>query len=82
MTATVNRDIMRYSTTDNVANAMSIDGSTGSVTVSVSTDEGGDGVIDGKGEAYLWIGGSISAAPTQQRGAYMGTFGVLANYAN
>ncbi len=82
MVAIVDRGSIRYGTKNTLSTAMSIDASSGTVSVALSSDDGGDGLIDGKGQAYIWMGGSVSASPTQQRGSYAGTFGVTATYAN
>ncbi len=55
----------------------------GSAATILNADNGGDGVAsDGLGQAYLWIGGSVTPAAQQQRGSYSGTFTVGAAYSN
>jgi hypothetical protein len=85
MTVTLNRAAVRYSPLGNIpANgAQSVDASSGSVTVGLSMDNQGNAVNnDGIGQAYIWIGGSVTPAATQQRGSYSGTFTVSAAYSN
>jgi hypothetical protein len=83
MTVTIARATLRSNTTNNQGTGTTLDASSGSATTSLSSDASGDGVnSDGLGQLYLWIGGSVTAAATQQRGSYSGTFTVSAVYAN
>ena len=84
MTVTLDRAGLLANSTDNVqADGVVSDASSGTVTVALSADADGDGVgSDGLGQTYFWIGGSVSPTATQQRGAYTGTFSVVASYSN
>ncbi len=85
MTVTLNRAAMRYTPLGNITpnGAQSVDASSGTVAVDLSMDNQGNATNnDGLGQAYLWIGGSVSPAATQQRGSYSGTFTVSAAYTN
>ncbi len=85
MTVTLNRAAMRYSPLGNIpANgAQSVDASSGTVAVDLSMDNQGNATNnDGLGQAFMWIGGSVTPAATQQRGSYSGTFTVSAAYTN
>lgn len=85
MTVTLNRAAIRYTPLGNIPpnGAQSVDASSGSVNVGLSMDNQGNAVNnDGIGQAYLWIGGSVTPAAAQQRGSYSGTFTVSAAYSN
>jgi hypothetical protein len=83
MTVTINRAALRANTTDTKASATALDASSGSATTALSADASGDGVnSDGLGQVYVWIGGSVTPAATQQRGSYSGSFTVSAAYSN
>ncbi len=83
MTVTINRSALRVHTSNAQSTATALNASSGSATTILSTDNGGDGVAsDGLGQAYLWIGGSVTPAAQQQRGSYSGTFTVSAAYSN
>jgi hypothetical protein len=85
MTVTLDRANIRYTPLGNIPSngASVVNASTGSVTVALSMDNQGDAVNnDGLGQAYLWIGGSVTPTAAQQRGSYTGTFTVSAVYAN
>jgi len=83
MNVTINRAALRGNTSNSQGNATSLDASSGSVAMNLSGDASGDGVNnDGLGQAYVWIGGSVTPSATQQRGSYSGTFTVSAAYSN
>ncbi len=85
MTVSLTRNGIRYTTLGNIPpnGAQSIDASSGTVTVALSMDNQGDAVNnDGLGQAYLWIGGTVTPGVQQQRGNYSGTFTVSAAYTN
>lgn len=85
MTVTLTRNAIRYSPLGNIPpnGAQTVDASSGTVTVGLSMDNQGDAVNnDGLGQAYLWIGGTVTPTATQQRGSYSGTFTVSAAYSN
>jgi hypothetical protein len=83
MTVTINRAALRVHTTGTQGSASALDASSGSATTALSADASGDGVnSDGLGQAYLWVGGSVTPTATQQRGTYSGTFTVSAAYSN
>ncbi|MEP7217798.1 MAG: DUF4402 domain-containing protein [Bacteroidota bacterium] len=84
LSVTLDRANMIANSTDNVqANATQSDASSGTVTVALSADADGNGTgSDGLGQAYLWIGGSVTPDATQQRGVYSGSFSVSAAYSN
>jgi hypothetical protein len=83
MTVTINRAGLRVHTANVQGSASTLDASSGSATTALSGDASGDGVnSDGLGQAYLWIGGSVSPSATQQRGTYSGSFTVSAAYSN
>ncbi len=85
MTVTLARNAMRHTGLVNVPSngASAVDASSGTVTVALSSDNQGAGENgDGLGQAYMWIGGSVTPAATQQRGSYSGTFTVSAVYSN
>jgi hypothetical protein len=85
MTVTINRAALLYTPLGNIpANGgAAVNASSGSVTVGLSMDNQGNATNnDGLGQAYIWIGGSVTPAATQQRGAYSGTFTVTAAYSN
>ncbi len=85
MTVTINRAGLRYTPLGNIPSngAAVVDASSGSATVALSMDNQGDAVNnDGLGQAYIWIGGSVTPSATQQRGSYTGTFTVSASYSN
>lgn len=80
----LNRGAMKANSSSNVqAQAANADASSGSVTIALSGDAGGDGTNnDGLGQVYIWIGGSVTPTALQQRGDYSGTFTVNASYSN
>lgn len=83
MTVTLNRAAARVGTTSVQASGSTLDASSGTATTVLSGDASGDAVNgDGLGQAYVWIGGSVTPAATQQRGSYSGTFTVSASYSN
>jgi hypothetical protein len=83
MTVTLNRAAARVGTTGVQASGSTLDASSGTATTALSTDGSGDGVAsDGLGQAYIWIGGTVTPSATQQRGSYSGTFTVSAAYSN
>jgi hypothetical protein len=85
MTVTLDRSGIRYTPLGNIPpnGASVVDASSGSVTVNLSMDNQGNATNnDGLGQAYIWIGGSVTPATNQQRGSYSGTFTVSAAYAN
>jgi hypothetical protein len=82
MTVTINRGGLAVNTSNDQNNANALDASSGTATTALSGDEGGNEVADGLGQAWLWIGGSVSPTSTQQRGVYTGTFTVSAAYSN
>ena len=83
MTVTLNRAALRVNTTSAQGTAVSLDASSGSATTALSADGSGDGVSsDGLGQAYVWIGGSVTPTAVQQRGSYSGSFTVSAAYSN
>jgi hypothetical protein len=83
MTVDIDRANLRVNTTNAQGSASVLDASTGSATTGLSADASGDGTdADGMGQAYLWIGGSVTPTATQQRGSYSGTFTVSAVYSN
>jgi hypothetical protein len=83
MNVTINRSALRGNTNNAQGSSSTLDASSGSVTTNLSGDASGDGTNnDGLGQAYVWIGGSVTPAATQQRGSYSGTFTVSAAYSN
>jgi hypothetical protein len=83
MTVTLSRSSLRANTTGTQGTATSLDASSGSATTALSSDASGNGTSnDGLGQAYLWIGGTVTPTATQQRGVYSGTFTVSASYSN
>lgn len=85
MTVTLDRAGLRYTPLGNIPSngAAVVDASSGSATVALSMDNQGNAVnSDGLGQAYLWIGGSVTPSATQQRGSYSGSFTVSAAYSN
>jgi hypothetical protein len=83
MTANLDRANMRVNTTNSQGGSSVLDASSGSATTGLSADASGDGTNnDGMGQVYVWLGGSVTAAATQQRGSYTGTFTVSAAYSN
>lgn len=83
MTVKISRSALRANATNAQGSATLLDASSGSATVPLSTDVTGDAVNnDGLGQAYLWIGGSVTPTATQQRGTYSGTFTISAAYSN
>ena len=83
MAVTISRSTLRVNTTGTQGTASALDASSGSATTVLSGDAGGNGTgSDGLGQTYLWIGGTVSPATTQQRGVYSGSFTVSAAYSN
>ena len=85
MTVTLDRANVRYTPLGNIPpnGASVVNASNGTVTVKLSMDNQGDAVNnDGNGQAYLWIGGSVTPTSQQQRGSYTGSFTVSAAYSN
>ena len=83
MTVTIARASMLSNTSSDQGTASATDASSGTATVALSTDAGGDGVTtDGLGQVYTWFGGTVTPSATQQRGTYNGTVTVTASYSN
>lgn len=83
MTVTITRASMLSNTSDNQGAATTMDASSGSATVALSTDAGGNGTgADGLGQVYTWFGGTVTPTATQQRGTYSGTVTITAAYSN
>jgi hypothetical protein len=85
MTVTLDRAGVRYTPLGNIPpnGASVVDASSGTVTVGLSMDNQGNATNnDGLGQAYLWIGGSVTPSAAQQRGSYSGSFTVSAAYSN
>lgn len=83
ITVAIDRSSLRSNSTNSQGNATLLNASAGSATVTLSTDTDGDALKnDGLGQTYLWIGGSVTPAATQQRGTYSGTFTISAAYSN
>lgn len=83
MTVSINQAGVLANTANNQGAANAIDASSGTATTNLSSDATGDEANnDGLGQVFLWFGGSVTAAATQQRGSYTGTFIVSATYTN
>jgi len=83
MVVMIDRGALRTGTTSAQGSATPADASSGTVAIPLSADEEGNTVgSDGLGQAFVWIGGSITPGPTQQRGTYSGTFTISAAYSN
>jgi hypothetical protein len=83
MTVTLDRANLVVHTSNAQGSGSALDASSGSATTALSGDAGGNGTDnDGLGQAYLWIGGSVTPSSTQQRGVYSGSFTVSASYSN
>lgn len=83
MNVTIDRGTLRSHTANAQGSATQLNASSGSATVALSIDNQGNAVNnDGLGQAYLWIGGTVTPTDTQQRGSYSGTFTVSAAYSN
>jgi hypothetical protein len=83
MTVTISRGSLRVNTANSQSTAAALDASSGSATTALSSDASGNGTAsDGLGQTFLWIGGTVSPAATQQRGIYTGSFTVSAAYSN
>lgn len=83
MTVSIDRSSLRVNTVGTQGTASALDASSGSATSALSSDAAGNGTSgDGLGQTYVWIGGSVAPAATQQRGVYSGSFTVSAAYSN
>jgi hypothetical protein len=83
MTVNITRNALRVHTSGTQGSAVALDASSGSASTALSNDAGGNGTgSDGLGQAYLWIGGTVTPSATQQRGVYTGSFTVSAAYSN
>lgn len=83
MTVSITRATMLSHTADVQGSAVTMDASSGSATVALSGDAGGDGTdADGLGQVYIWFGGTVTPLATQQRGTYTGTVTISAAYSN
>ncbi len=83
MTVTLNRSGVRMNDKNQIPSSKTKDFSSGSTTGELSKDNQGDGThFDGLGQLYVWIGGEVTPAASQQRGSYEGTFTVSAAYSN
>ncbi len=83
MNVSIGRNALRANTNNAQANATQLDASSGTATLALSADHQGNAInSDGLGQAYVWIGGSVTPGAMQQRGTYSGTFTVSAAYSN
>ena len=83
MTVSLNRSNVRTNDRDDQNSAKSVNFSSGNATSELSEDDKGNGEKkDGLGQLYVWIGGEVTPAASQQRGNYEGTFTVSAAYSN